>query len=233
MINLEKIPKHVAIIMDGNGRWAERKGLKRFLGHRVGVESVREVIGVAKKLGIKYLTLYVFSRENWKRPRNEIEYLFSLLKKTLKEEIPRLKRNNIKFLVMGKIDELPRDIKEEIKKGMEETSTCEGMNLIIALNYSGRAEIIDAVNKAIEEGRKINTEDEFARYLYFREIPEPDLLIRTSGELRISNFMLWQIAYTELFFTPVFWPDFRKKEFINALEEFSKRERRFGGIKSL
>lgn len=233
MRDIQKIPTHVAIIMDGNGRWAERKGFKRFLGHRIGVESVREIVGITKKLGIKYLTLYVFSKENWRRPRSEIKYLFELLKRTLREEIPRLKRNNIKLLVMGKIDELPADIREEVERGVKETSECGGMNLIMALNYSGRTEIVDAVNKAIERGKRINSEEQFYRYLYLPGVPEPDLLIRTSGEIRISNFMLWQIAYTELFFTPTFWPDFRKKEFIDALRDFSRRERRFGGVTAL
>ncbi len=225
-----KVPSHVAIIMDGNGRWAEKRDFNRFLGHRVGVESVREVVGVSKKLGVKYLTLYVFSKENWKRPKKEITFLLNLLKESLKEEMPRLKRNNIKLLVMGKIEELPSDIKEVLEKGVKETSECNGMNLIIALNYSGRTEITDAINRVIKSQKMLKSEDDFFRYLYLNGVPEPDLLIRTSGELRISNFMLWQIAYTELFFTETLWPDFRKKEFIMAIEEFSKRERRFGKI---
>ncbi len=230
MRKLERLPSHVAITMDGNGRWAEKRAFSRFLGHRVGVESVREIVGVSRKLGVKYLTLYVFSMENWKRPQREIKFLFNLLKEALEEEIPRLKRNNIKLLIMGKIEELPRDIKEVLERGVQETSGCNGMNLIIALNYSGRVEIIDAINQIIKSHKVLKSEEDFSRYLYLNNIPEPDLLIRTSGELRISNFMLWQIAYTELFFTEILWPDFRRKEFLMALEEFSKRERRFGGV---
>ncbi len=230
MKSFSKIPNHVAIIMDGNGRWARERGFERYIGHKVGVESVREIIGISKKCGINYLTLYTFSRENWKRPKKEINFLFNLLRKTLEEELEGLKRNGIRILVMGRIDELPKDIRVFLKKCMQETKDCAGMNVIIALNYSGRKEIVDAVNKILKEKKRLGREEEFSRYLYLNNIPEPDLLIRTSGELRISNFMLWQIAYTEFYFTNKLWPDFRKKEFIEAIEEFSKRKRRFGGV---
>lgn len=230
MRSFSKTPNHVAIIMDGNGRWAKERGFERYIGHKLGVESVREIIGISKKYGINYLTLYTFSRENWKRPKKEINFLFDLLKKTLEEEIEGLKRNNIRILVMGRIDELRKDIRNFLKKCMQETKDCTGMNVIIALNYSGRKEIVDAVNKILKERKRLKSEEEFSKYLYLNGIPEPDLLIRTSGELRISNFMLWQIAYTEFYFTNKLWPDFRKKEFIEAIEEFSKRERRFGGV---
>lgn len=225
-----KIPNHVAIIMDGNGRWAKERGFERYIGHKLGVESVREIIGISKKYGINYLTLYTFSRENWKRPKKEINFLFELLKNTLEEEMEGLKKNNIRILVMGRIDELRKDVRNFLKKCMQETKDCTGTNVIIALNYSGRKEIVDAVNKILKEKKRLKSEKEFSKYLYLNSIPEPDLLIRTSGELRISNFMLWQIAYTEFYFTNKLWPDFRKKEFIQALEEFSKRERRFGGV---
>ncbi len=233
MINFSKIPNHVAIIMDGNGRWAKERGFERYIGHKLGIESVREIIGISKKIGIKYLTLYVFSRENWKRPKEEIKFLFNLLKKTLEEELERLKRNNIKVMVMGKIKELKDDVKDFLEKCVNETKNCKGMNVIIAFNYSGREEIIDAVNKILKERKNINSEKEFSKHLYLKDIPEPDLLIRTSGEMRISNFMLWQIAYTELFFTKKLWPDFRKRDFLEAIEDFSKRERRFGGIEGI
>ena len=233
MINFSKIPNHVAIIMDGNGRWAKERGFERYIGHKLGIESVREIIGISKKIGIKYLTLYVFSKENWKRPKEEIKFLFNLLKKTLEEELERLKRNNIRVLVMGKIQELKDSVKNFLEKCVNETKNCDGMNVIIAFNYSGREEIIDAVNKILKEKKNINSEKEFSEYLYLKDVPEPDLLIRTSGEMRISNFMLWQIAYTELFFTKKLWPDFRKKDFIEAIEDFSKRERRFGGIEGI
>lgn len=228
-----KIPNHVAIIMDGNGRWARERGFERYIGHKVGVESVREIIGISKKCGINYLTLYAFSTENWKRPKKEINFLFNLLKKTLEEEIEVLKRNNIRILFMGRIDELREDVKNFLKKCMQKTKECTGMNVVIALNYSGRKEIVDAVNKILKEKKRLKSEKDFSKYLYLDGIPEPDLLIRTSGELRISNFMLWQIAYTEFYFTNKLWPDFRKKEFIEAIEEFSKRKRRFGGIKEV
>jgi len=233
VINFSKIPNHVAIIMDGNGRWAKERGFERYIGHKLGIESVREIIGISKKIGIKYLTLYVFSKENWKRPKEEIKFLFNLLKKTLEEELERLKRNNIRVLVMGKIQELKDSVKNFLEKCVNETKNCDGMNVIIAFNYSGREEIIDAVNKILKEKKNINSEKEFSEYLYLKDVPEPDLLIRTSGEMRISNFMLWQIAYTELFFTKKLWPDFRKKDFIEAIEDFSKRERRFGGIEGI
>jgi len=231
--NLSKIPNHVAIIMDGNGRWAKERGFKRYIGHKLGIESVREIIGISKKIGIKYLTLYVFSKENWKRPKEEIKFLFNLLKKTLEEELERLKRNNIRVMVMGNVQELRDNVRNFLEKCTHETRNCNGMNVIIAFNYSGREEIIDAVNKILKEKKNINSEKEFSKYLYLKDIPEPDLLIRTSGEMRISNFMLWQIAYTELFFTKKLWPDFRKKDFLEAIEDFSRRERRFGGIEGI
>jgi len=231
--NFSKIPNHVAIIMDGNGRWAKERGFERYIGHKLGIESVREIIGISKKIGIKYLTLYVFSKENWKRPKEEIKFLFNLLKKTLEEELERLKRNNIRVMVMGKIEDLKDNVKDFLEKCVNETKNSNGMNVIIAFNYSGRQEIIDGINKILKERKNIRSEKEFSKYLYLKDIPEPDLLIRTSGEMRISNFMLWQIAYTELFFTKKLWPDFRKKDFLEAIEDFSKRERRFGGIEGI
>lgn len=225
-------PQHVAIIMDGNGRWAKERGLPRYLGHKAGAESVREIIWASREVGIKYLTLYTFSLENWKRPEKEVNFLMKMLSKLIKEEVDSLIRNDVKLDFAGRIELLPKAVRDEIYEARERTSKCKGLNVFLAISYSGRAEIIDALRKIVKEGWDVFQldEEEFKKYTYFPDVPDPDILIRTGGEMRISNFLLWHIAYSELFFTPTLWPDFRKEEFLKILEEYSKRERRFGGV---
>jgi undecaprenyl diphosphate synthase len=222
----------VAIIMDGNGRWARERGLPRYLGHKAGAESTREVIKTSQQLGIKYLTLYTFSIENWRRPKQEVDFLMTLLRKLIRDEVDSLYKNNVKLDFIGKIDLFPESLFYELKRAKEKTAKCTGLNVILALSYGGRAEILDAVKRIVTEGVNPDniTEELFKKYTYMPDIPEPDLLIRTGGEVRISNFLLWHIAYTELYFTPTLWPDFRKEEYIKILQEYSKRERRFGGV---
>jgi len=232
----EKIPTHVAIIMDGNGRWAKRRGLPRVLGHKAGTESVREVIRVSKEVGVKYLTLFTFSKENWRRPPDEVDALMELLKRMLKREVEELHRNNVRIKAIGRIEDLPKNVRNGLIEAIKKTEKNTGLTLTLALSYGGRQEIVDAVKRIardVAEG-KIRAEgieeDLFRSYLYDPELPDPDLLIRTSGELRISNFLLWEIAYTEIYVTPTLWPDFRREEYLKALEDFKKRERRFGGV---
>jgi len=232
----EKIPTHVAIIMDGNGRWAKRRGLPRVLGHKAGIESVREVIKVSKEVGVKYLTLFTFSKENWRRPPDEVDALMELLKRMLKREVEELHRNNVRIKAIGRIEDLPKNVRNGLIEAIKKTEKNTGLTLTLALSYGGRQEIVDAVKRIardVAEG-KIQAEDIeedlFRSYLYDPELPDPDLLIRTSGELRISNFLLWEIAYTEIYVTPTLWPDFRREEYLKALEDFKKRERRFGGV---
>jgi undecaprenyl diphosphate synthase len=231
-----EIPVHIAIIMDGNGRWAKKRNLPRIFGHREGAKSVREITTACAELGVKYLTLYAFSTENWKRPENEIKFLFNLLDDYLVKERKTLVKNNIKFRVIGDIKKLPSKIIKKIVYNERITKNNTGLNLILALNYGARSEIINAVNKIandVKSGKiKKNkiTEELFNNYLYTKGIPDPDLLIRTSGEMRVSNFLLWQIAYSEIYVTKTLWPDFRKKELLKAINEFNKRERRFGGL---
>ena len=227
-----KIPEHVAIIMDGNGRWAKERKLPRIIGHREGVESVREVVRTAREIGVKYLTLFTFSTENWRRPQDEVRGLFNLLERVAKREINLLLKNGIKLKVIGRKDELPERTRKIIESAEEKTKENKDMTLVLAFNYGGRREIIDAINKILKNGKKEINEDDFRKYLYDPEIPDPDLLIRTSGEMRISNFFLWEIAYTELYFTDKYWPDFRREEFLKAIEEYAKRERRFGEVRS-
>ena len=235
-ISKEKLPVHVAIIMDGNGRWAARKGNARIFGHRNGVKAVRESVEAAGELGIRYLTLYAFSTENWDRPKEEINALMSLLVQTLRTELRRLHDNNVKLTVIGSIDSLPEDVRMEINNAISLTSDNDGLNLVIALSYSGRWDILKAIVKITEDIRSniINPADlnycTVENYLSTCNIPDPELLIRTSGEYRISNFLLWQIAYTELYFTNTLWPDFRKNDFYKAVIDFQKRERRFGKV---
>lgn len=230
MDNLYKIPRHVAIIMDGNGRWAKRRGLDRVYGHRQGVETVERVIRFTRKVGIEYLTLFAFSTENWQRPKEEVNAIFSLLVEYINSKIPFLIENDIKLIFSGRIWELSPDVIKAIEKGEKATENCKSLTVIITLNYSGRAEIVDAVNKMLKEGITQIDEDKFRDYLYNPDVPDPDLLIRTSGEERISNFLLWQIAYTELYFTPVLWPDFSEEDFLKALYVYQSRERRFGRV---
>jgi undecaprenyl diphosphate synthase len=232
-IDFNKLPVHVAIIMDGNGRWARQHGMPRLFGHKAGVKSVREVTEAAAELGINYLTLYAFSTENWNRPELEVLGLMSLLVETIQSELKTLQENKIRLLTIGDLSKLPERTKSALLKAIEDTSGNTGLNLVLALNYSSRWEILSAVNRIIEESKNAPDtapvdENRFTTYLSTAGIPEPELLIRTSGEHRISNFLLWQMAYTEFYFTPVFWPDFRKAMFCEAIRDYQKRQRRFG-----
>src|SRR3974390_81965 len=230
------LPRHVAVIMDGNGRWAKARGLPRIEGHRQGAESARVIIRAAGELGIKYLTLYAFSVENWNRPKDEDDALMKYLIYYLKTETPELNKNNVRLEVIGQIYRLPEAVQEHLKKAIATLSTNNSLTLIMVLSYGGRTEIVEAVRsiaqkvKAGELDAPDITEQVFAQHLYTRNVPDPDLLIRTSGEMRVSNFLLWQISYTELAVTPTLWPDFRKPQFYAALEEYNRRHRRFGGL---
>lgn len=224
------IPSHVAIIMDGNGRWAKQKGLPRTAGHKQGVRTVRAITEVASNLGVKVLSLYAFSSENWKRPKSEILMLMNLLRKFLEEDIPLLIKNNIRLKVIGDQSRLNIFLKKKIEQAIKKTQKNTGMILNIALSYGGRQEIMDAVQRISKSGKSVSTEKDFESYLWTSDLPDPDLLIRTSGEKRISNFLLWQCAYSELYFTDVMWPDFSKENFIEAVHSFNERERRYGQI---
>ncbi len=235
-IDFARLPRHVAVIMDGNGRWAKLRHKPRVEGHRAGIASVRDVVETSARLGLQVLTLYAFSVENWKRPQSEVTTLMGLLKRYLRSELDTLLRNNIRFQVMGRMGELPDDVQEELRRGMENTADRTGLLFNIALNYGGRTEITDAVRRLAadvaagrREPRAID-EDTLSSYLYTAGLPDPDLLIRTSGEMRVSNFLLWQIAYAEIWVTDVLWPDFRRKHLLQAVADFQKRERRYGGI---
>jgi undecaprenyl diphosphate synthase len=230
------LPKHVAVIMDGNGRWAKQHGLPRVEGHRRGADSAREIIRTAGELGIKYLTLYAFSAENWNRPKDEVDALMKYLIHYLKTETPELNKSNVHLEVIGQIYRLPENVQEHLKKSIATLSKNNGLTLVMALSYGSRIEIVDAVRRISEEVKRgkldpadIN-ENVISDHLWTRNIPDPDLLIRTSGEMRVSNFLLWQISYAELVITPTLWPDFRKPQFFAALEEYARRNRRFGGI---
>ncbi|MCP9446610.1 MAG: isoprenyl transferase [Nitrospira sp.] len=234
----ELLPKHVAVIMDGNGRWAELRGLPRIEGHREGINSVREMISLCLELGIQALTIYAFSQENWNRPRQEINALMSLLEHYLSTERTGLIEQHVRFRAIGRLELLPPSARHWIHRTEQETAHLNKMTLTVALSYGGRSEIVDAVRGLLAdaqagaiEGEQID-ETLFQQYLYTHPLPDPDLLIRTSGETRISNFLLWQLAYTELCFTPTLWPDFRRREFLLALLEYQKRERRFGRVLS-
>lgn len=231
-IDMNRLPAHVAVIMDGNGRWARKRLLPRVAGHRAGVEAVRATVDTAARLGIKVLTLYAFSVENWKRPAYEIEALMTFLKEYLRKEIDNLDRNNIRFQTIGRTHELEESVRRELDSARSQTRNNSGMILNVALNYSGRAELIDAVKQMVAEGvapEKI-TDQEISRHLYTGGLPDPDLMIRTSGEMRISNFLLWQLAYSEIYITDTLWPDFRRPHFFEAIIDFQKRERRYGGL---
>lgn len=230
MLDKDKLPQHIAIIMDGNGRWAKKKGLPRIEGHRAAIEAVRSTVEGSAKLGIKYLSLFAFSTENWKRPEEEVSALMELLKIYLDKELENMQKNNISFNYIGRIEELDLEVQKKLQFTKEATKINTGLKLYLALNYSGRAEIIDAVKKILKNPPEKIEESKFSSYLYDAGLPEPDLLIRTSGEMRISNFFLWQIAYTEIYVTEVLWPDFREKHLIEAIKDFQRRERRFGGI---
>jgi len=227
-----RLPAHVAIIMDGNGRWAAQRRLPRVEGHRAGIESVRDTVETGARLGLKVLTLYAFSIENWKRPASEVSTLMMLLKRYLRLELKTLLGNNIRFNVIGRPDDLAPDVRDELEAAEARTAGNTGMLFNIALNYGGRAEIVDAARRAIREGIAADALDEarFADLLYTAGQPDPDLLIRTSGEMRVSNFLLWQIAYAEIWVTDTLWPDFRRRHLLEAIADFQKRDRRYGGI---
>jgi len=234
----DRLPRHIAIIMDGNGRWAKRRHLPRVAGHRAGVTAVRSTIETAARIHIPALTLYAFSEENWKkRPRSEVGFLMGLLGRYLKAEVPALNENNIRLEYIGRLHELPEDVQERMAWARESTARNTGMVLTLALNYSARSELVDAFRSMVEKATsnggidhlEIN-EDEVARHLYTRALPDPDLVVRTSGEMRLSNFLLWQLAYAEIYVTPTLWPDFRGVHLLEGIAEYQKRERRYGGL---
>ncbi len=233
-IDKSNLPRHIAIIMDGNGRWAQNHSLGRIAGHRKGAESVRNIVESCRKIGISYLTLYAFSSENWSRPEREVRALMTLLERYLKSEVKVMLKNNIRLLAIGDTGALPEKVRTILRDTIEETAGNTAMTLVLALNYGSHDEILGAVRKLIDEARQGNitasdvTLERFAGYLFTRGIPDPDLLIRTSGEYRLSNFLLWQMAYTEFYFTDILWPDFREEQLIEAISEYQKRERRFG-----
>ena len=231
-VNFDRLPQHVAVIMDGNGRWAAQRHLPRVEGHRAGIESVRDIVESSARIGIRVLTLYAFSVENWKRPATEVSTLMSLLKRYLRLELNTLLRNNIRFHVIGRAEDLAPDIRRELQLAEEKTASNEGMLFNIALNYGGRAEIVEATKRML--AARINPdeldEQRFSGFLYTAGQPDPDLLIRTSGEMRVSNFLLWQIAYAEIWVTDTLWPDFRKRDLLEAILAYQKRDRRYGGI---
>jgi undecaprenyl diphosphate synthase len=235
-LDLERLPRHVAVIMDGNGRWAQKRHLPRIAGHRSGTQSARTTIETCARLKIEALTLYAFSVENWRRPKTEIDFLMALLREYLRKEMPLLQKNAIRMRFLGRIDELPAGVQNDVRDAMEKTAGNQGMVLCVALNYGGRAEIVDAMNAILSErnghgtSHKV-TEEQLSRHLYTEGLPDPDLLIRTSGEMRVSNFLLWQIAYAEIFVTETLWPDFNRARLLEALLEYQKRERRYGGIR--
>ena len=231
-----KIPRHVAIIMDGNGRWARERGLSRIRGHEEGAESVRAVLRACGEAGVEFLTLYAFSTENWKRPKVEVTALMKLLERFLKKETPELMKQNVKLQAIGRLTDLPESCQRELHRAIETTSQNTGVTLILALSYSGRMEIIDGIKSllnSIERGhidKAMIDVEMFSKHLYTRYYPDPDLLIRTSGEMRISNFLLWQLSYTEMYITQKMWPEFRREDLLEAIREYSKRQRRYGGL---
>lgn len=232
----ETLPKHIAIIMDGNGRWAKERGCNRLIGHQNGVVSVRKVTEAAAAIGIEYLTLYTFSTENWNRPQEEVNALMELLVENIEKETPTFHANNIRLLAIGDLNRMPEKAAAKLQKCMDETAQNNGLSLVLALSYSSRWELVDAIKKITDQVQNGNLsiedidEDLISRNLNTATIPDPDLLIRTSGEVRISNFLLWQIAYSELYFTPIHWPDFREEELYKAIIDYQNRERRFGKI---
>jgi undecaprenyl diphosphate synthase len=230
ILSRNNLPRHIAIIMDGNGRWAKKRGLPRVAGHREGINSVRTIVRICGEIGIQYLTLYTFSTENWKRPKSEVSALMTLLLQTIRREVADLKKNNVRLLTIGSLEDLPYPANKAMEEAKEELKDCTGLKLILALSYSGRNEILHAVNNLLIKGVQSVDESSFSNELFTTGIPDPDLLIRTSGENRISNFLLWQLAYTEIFVSPVLWPDFREMELLEALANYQERERRFGKV---
>jgi undecaprenyl diphosphate synthase len=233
------LPRHVAIIMDGNGRWAKKRRLPRIAGHRAGALSIREIVRFSGELGIEVLTLYAFSTENWKRPRREVSLLMGLLKQYLKSEVEELRKNNVRLRTIGNREDLPEEIQEELRKAIQATAHCTGLTLVLALSYSGRADLVKAVKEIAgrvrsgEMGLSSIREETITRSLSTGKLPEVDFLIRTSGEMRVSNFLLWELAYAEFHVTKTLWPDFRTRHFVAALKDFQKRKRRFGGVESV
>jgi undecaprenyl diphosphate synthase len=232
-----RLPRHVAVIMDGNGRWARRRNLPRVAGHRAGVEPVRITVETCARLGVEYVTLYAFSVENWKRPRREVDTLWRLLRIYIRRELPNLMENRVRLRAIGRVEALPEAARRELLDAVEATAANTGLQVNLAINYGGRTELADAVNALLAEARSAGrlaqlsvTEEEIARHLYTSGIPDPDLLIRTSGEMRVSNFLLWQIAYSELYVTPTLWPDFTRAELLRAFLDYQGRDRRFGGL---
>jgi undecaprenyl diphosphate synthase len=230
------IPNHIAVIMDGNGRWARKRGLPRTLGHRSGTKATREIVKICGEIGVKFLTIYTFSSENWSRPLPEVKALMSLLVEMIRKEVSELNKNKVRLRAIGEIDKLPPKAKQELIDGIAQTAHNTGLTLTLALSYGGRREIISAAKKIAEDclSGKIKPEDvdeaQFASYLYDPELPDPELLIRTGGEMRVSNFLLWQIAYSEIYVTDTLWPDFGREELMQAISEFNSRERRFGKV---
>jgi undecaprenyl diphosphate synthase len=235
-LDADRLPQHVAVIMDGNGRWARKRHLPRVAGHRAGVQTARTVIETCARLNISALTLYAFSMENWRRPKAEIDFLMRLLREYLRRELPTLHQNNIRLLVIGRPDQLPEAVRADVERATEQTAGNSGMKLAVALNYGGRAELVDAFNRILDRVRHNGLanarvdEETITQNLYTAGLPDPDLLIRTSGEMRVSNFLLWQIAYAEIYVTETLWPDFSRAQLYGALLDFQKRERRYGGL---
>jgi undecaprenyl diphosphate synthase len=235
-LDLKRLPQHLAIIMDGNGRWAGRRHLPRVAGHRAGVKAARVIIESCARLKLPYLTLYAFSLENWRRPQAEVDFLMRLLREYLKRELPSIHKNNIRLLIIGRSEQLPEGVRKDIEHGMQMTARNTGMKLVVALNYGGRAELVDAFNAMLEHVRSNGLsafqadEQTISEHLYTAGLPDPDLLIRTSGEMRVSNFLLWQIAYAEIYVTETLWPDFSRARLLDALVDFQTRERRYGGL---
>jgi undecaprenyl diphosphate synthase len=233
-IDPEKLPRHIAVIMDGNGRWAQQRALPRIAGHQAGVEAVRQTVETCRELGVPVLTLYAFSRENWQRPKWEVKALMGLLSQYLRSEIKKLKQNDISLRAIGNLDQLPDKVRDLLARAGEQTAVCRSMVLNLALSYSGRSEIIRAVRNLVQDVRQGKVEAEgidevlFEKYLYTQGLPDPDLLIRTSGEYRLSDFLIYQLAYAEIYVTKTLWPDFRKKDLLAAISEYQNRERRFG-----
>jgi undecaprenyl diphosphate synthase len=230
------IPRHIAIILDGNGRWAKQRGLARIFGHEEGAQSVRQSVEGCGELGVEFLTLYAFSQENWQRPAVEVNALMNLLQKFLQETTAELVDKNVRLRAIGRLTELPAACQDQLQNSIAATAGCTGLTLILALSYSGRAEVIDAVKSLLAEvaaGRLRECEidaEVFSQHLYTRDLPDPDLLIRTSGEMRLSNFLLWQLSYTEIHFTKTLWPDFRKEDLLEAVRDYSNRQRRYGSV---
>ncbi len=233
-VDLDRLPQHIAVIMDGNGRWAKKRRLPRIAGHRAGIRAVRQAVEACARLGVPHLTLYAFSIENWKRPHTETRLLMALLREYLRKEIVELNKQNIRLGVIGRTEELPKPVQRDLQNTLEKTRRNTGMRLTLALNYGGRAELVDAVRKLAEAIKHNGTvsidEASFSEYLYTHDLPDPDLLIRTSGELRLSNFLLWQVAYSEIWVTDTLWPDFTQKDLLQAIIDYQKRERRYGGL---